>query len=90
MSVIKANLIAELRGQVLAVMQLPEARNRERLAAQLALSDSAPGIPQIKTLLARSKQTFLSDEDNPDTPLFKMKQAVLEHDQHQHMRNPSS
>lgn len=90
MSIMKSNFVAELRGRVLAVMQLPEARNRERLAVQLALSDAAPDMTQMQTLLARSKETFLSDEDNPDTPLFKMKQAVLEHDQHQHMRNPSS
>ena len=88
MSTIKDNLIAELRGRVLAVMQLPEARNRERLAAQLALSDSAPDMTQMQTLLARSKETFFCDEDNPDTPLFKMKQAVLEYDQ-QLERNPS-
>jgi len=71
-------------------MQLPEARNREPPAVPLALSDAPPDITQMQTLRARSKQTFLRDEDNPDTPLFKMKQAVLEHDQHQHMRNPSS
>ena len=88
MSTIKDNLIAELRGRVLAVMQLPEARNRERLAAQLALSDSAPDMTQMQTLLARSKETFFCDEDNPDTPLFKMKQAVLEYDKQQLERNP--
>ena len=88
MSTIKDNLIAELRGRVLAVMQLPEARNRERLAAQLALSDSAPDMTQMQTLLARSKETFFCDEDNPDTPLFKMKQAVLEYDKQQLERTP--
>ncbi len=79
--------VAELRAQVLAVMQLPEAKNRERLAVQMALSDAAHDMMQMQLLLARSKETFFCDEDNPDTPLFKMKQAVLEYDQRQPPRN---